>query len=155
VIHPLKENTMSQNGRFILAGAAVATAAIQVVADFNATHVFNPEWLPHARFHGIVGITAVTCWSITAIWLLWRPGSPRERDLGARIAALTSAFSWAPFFLAVALPGAGFEDTPGAVPRLVGIPGNMLSAALLTLVAAAGYALYRYEDYAQNALNAG
>ncbi len=139
---------MSQNGRIILAGAAAATTVIQVVADLNATHVFNPAWPPHARFHGIVGITMVACWSITANWLLWRPGSRRERDLGAKIAALSSAFSWAPFFLAITLPGASFEDTPGAVPRLAGVPGNMLSAAVLTLVAAAGYALHRYEDAA-------
>lgn len=83
-----------------------------------------------------------------AVWLLWRPGTRRERHLGVIVAASTSVFAWAPFFLAVTIPGSNVEDTPGQVERIASLPANMVTAATITIVALAGYALYRYEDRA-------
>ncbi|KAH6681432.1 hypothetical protein B0J14DRAFT_576377 [Halenospora varia] len=38
-------------GRILLALSATAQIITPYLADFNHTHVYNPLWPPHARFH--------------------------------------------------------------------------------------------------------
>jgi hypothetical protein len=102
---------MTGVGRRLVTAAVVSSAVGAVGADLNRTHVFNPQWMPHARFHSVAGLTSVVGWSLTGLWLLWRPGSPAERELGLRVAALTPVLSYAPFFLAAVVPGLGSRRT--------------------------------------------
>ena len=38
-------------GRTILTLVAIVTAVGGYIADWNHTHVYNPRWPPHAKFH--------------------------------------------------------------------------------------------------------
>jgi hypothetical protein len=38
-------------GRILISISALAAAIGAYVADWNETHIFNPRWPPHARFH--------------------------------------------------------------------------------------------------------
>ena len=130
--------------RLVLSGAAVGTVVGTGRADLNDTHVFNPEWPPHARFHGAAGWGTVSGAQLLALWLLWRPAaSDAERDLGATTAALLTTISWLPFFPAAATPGTGVEDHPGHLPRVVGVPINLFQAGRVPAIAAVGYLLHR------------
>jgi hypothetical protein len=73
--------------RLILSGAAIGTIIGTGRADLNATHVFNPAWPPHARFHNATGWGTVTGSQLLALWLLWRPG----QQAGDRDTAVTTA----------------------------------------------------------------
>src|SRR3712207_5999807 len=95
-------------GRLLITVALVSTVVGPVAADWNRTHIFNPEWPPHARFHGVVGLCLSVAFSLVGLWLLWRP-SP-ERDLHTLVAALVPVVGWGSFFLALQVPGASFED---------------------------------------------
>ena len=67
--------------RLILSGAAIGTIIGTGLADLNSTHVFNPAWPPHARFHNATGWGTVTGSQLLALWLLWRPGQQAsDRD---------------------------------------------------------------------------
>ena len=57
-------------GRLVISGAAIGTIVGTGQADLNATHVFNPQWPPHARFHGAAGWGTVTGAQLLALWLL-------------------------------------------------------------------------------------
>jgi hypothetical protein len=130
--------------RLVLTGAAIGTILGTGRADINNTHMLNPGWPPHARFHSAAGWGTVAGSQLLALWLLWRPGQqPGERDLAVKAAALLPAISWAPFFLALATPGAGVEDEPGHLPRVAGVPANLVPAALIPAISALGYALHR------------
>ena len=106
--------------------------------------MFNPDWPPHARFHGAAGWGTVASAQLLALWLLWRPAcSMAEQELAAKTAALLPAVAWAPFFTALATPGTAVEDEPGHLPRVAGIPLNLVPATLVPAVAALGYLLHR------------
>jgi hypothetical protein len=75
--------------RLLLSGAAIGTIVGTGRADLNRTHVFNPNWPPHARFHGAAGWGTVAGSQLQALWLIWRPGEQRvERELAVKTAAL-------------------------------------------------------------------
>lgn len=42
---------MARVGRLLLTAAALGGGVSHALADVNRTHVFNPRWTPHARFH--------------------------------------------------------------------------------------------------------
>lgn len=48
---PLPARRSALAGQLLLSFVAVVTSISPILADFNATHIFNPLWLPHARFH--------------------------------------------------------------------------------------------------------
>lgn len=130
--------------RLILTGAAIGTVVGTGRADLNATHVFNPKWAPHARFHSAAGWGTVASSQLLALWLLWRPGQQTDhRDLAVATAALLPPISWVPFFFALGIRGTAVEDEPGHLPRVVGVPLNLVPATLIPAISALGYAMHR------------
>jgi len=130
--------------RLILSGAALGTVIGTGRADLNATHVLNPAWTPHARFHNATGWGSIAGSQAIALWLLWRPSQQAaERDAAVTTAALLSAMAWLPFFPALAIPGAAVEDEPGHLPRIAGLPLNLVSASLIPATCALGWLLHR------------
>lgn len=98
---------MARVGRLLVTAAILGSGPGHVWADLNRTHVFNPQWTPHARFHDASAVATEMGWSIAALWLLWRRRTRDQRGLALAIAALHPVLSYAPFFLAEAVPGAG------------------------------------------------
>src|SRR5260370_21464682 len=130
--------------RVVLTGAALGTIVGTGRADLNRTHVFNPTWPPHARFHSAAGWGTVAGSQLLALWLLWRPGQqPGEHDLAVKTAALLPTISWAPFFFVLAIPGTAVEDQRGDLPRVAGVPAHLPPATLIPAICPLGYALHR------------
>src|SRR5258708_10117960 len=109
----LPEDTMARVGRLLVTTAVLGSGIGHALADLNRTHVFNSRWMPHARFHVASAVATNVGWSIASLWLLRRPGTRDERELALKIAALCPILSYAPFFIAVAVPRAEREDGPG------------------------------------------
>lgn len=131
--------------RLILSGASIGTILGTGLADLNTTHIFNPAWPPHARFHNATGWGTVVGSQLLALWLLWRPGQEaHDRDLAVTTAALLPAVAWVPFFPALAVSGADVEDEPAHLRRVAGVPLNLLPAGLVPASCAVGYLLHRY-----------
>ncbi|WP_157545409.1 DUF6640 family protein [Microtetraspora fusca] len=137
---------MARVGRLLVTAAVLGTGISHALADLNRTHVFNPRWTPHARFHAASAIVTDLGWTIAGVWLLWRSGTRREQDLALKVAALHPIFSYAPFFVAVTLPGAEAEDKPGQIPRVAGVPVNLFVAGVASGLSALGYLLARADD---------
>jgi Family of unknown function (DUF6640) len=110
-----------------------------LIADWNQTHVFNPAWSPHARFHEVAYLCLTVGASAIGLWLLWRRSAAPEVGVAAWVPVLAVGS----FFVAELVPGAHLDDQPGQVPRLLGMPANLLIAGLLSALSAAGYGLYR------------
>lgn len=41
------------------------------MADLNETHMFNPNWPPHAKFHNAQTIMLGTLLGLIVLWLVW------------------------------------------------------------------------------------
>jgi hypothetical protein len=85
-------------------------------------------------------------WPIASLWLLRRPGTRDEQELALKIAALYPILSYAPFFIAVVVPGSEVEDEPGEIPRVAGVPVNLFAAGVMSGLSALGYLLARVDD---------
>ena len=130
-------------GKILTSIAAVLPSAGAFVADWNETHVHNPNWPPHAKFHN--GQTLAFAFELSALslWQLWRRSSRPQSAL--RWGTLLAGLYWAAQAPAILVPGAALADPEyaGKEPRIAGIPANQLTmqAAVIWPVLAAGYAL--------------
>lgn len=113
-------------------------------ADWNRTHLFNPNWPPHARFHDAMTIAVSGLLGAGGLYALNRKGLDRER--GTALGAVLPAFFWASMGAAFAFPGAqGLQaEFPHLIPRVRGVWINerFVSAGMLGLTAL-GYGLER------------
>ena len=55
-------------------------------ADFNDTHLFNPDWPPHARLHMMTVFTSAVALAIFGLYLVW--GKTHSRLERLRLSAL-------------------------------------------------------------------
>jgi hypothetical protein len=77
-----------------------------------------------------------------ALWLTWGRSSDETPALAT--AALAPIAYWGPFFAALLVPGARFEDPEHPLPRGVfGLPPNPAGAGATVVAAAGGWALAR------------
>jgi len=135
-------------GRTLLTAANMITVAASLAADWNDSHIFNDRWPAHARFHGVTALTTAVSLSSLNVWSLW---SGTNDEAAARLyAAAVPVAYWAPFFLASLVPGTAVEDPPHLVPRLAGIPANLLGAAATTATAVTGWFIDRRSEDAQS-----
>jgi len=44
------------------------------ILEFNATHVFNPDWTPHALIHEVWQLFTNSILGILCLWLTWKHG---------------------------------------------------------------------------------
>lgn len=77
---------MRNPGRWLLGGLAVMTATNGYLIDWNRTHLFNPNWPPHAKFHDAWSILLGTALGASSLAYL------RKGDVDT--VALLSALFW-------------------------------------------------------------
>lgn len=131
-------------GRRILNLVAVTTVVGGFAADWNHTHLLNPAWPPHARFHDAMTIALGGLLGAGALYALNRPGSAPGRD--ATLGALLPAAFWASMGLAFSFPGTqGLQaEFPHLVPRIRGVwIDERFAAGGALALTAIGYGLER------------
>jgi hypothetical protein len=132
-------------GKSILSFVLVVGAVVSTAVDWNTTHLFNPAWHPHARFHDALFLLFLNAMSLVVLWLLWRQS--KEPEIGVTVAALFSAAVWTPFFYIEALiPGTSLlasDNVPVLTVGAMTFPPNLVIAAVLFLLTVIGYGLAR------------
>ncbi|KAK5257511.1 hypothetical protein BJ546DRAFT_348909 [Cryomyces antarcticus] len=125
----------SSAGRYILTSVALFTAIGPFLADFNTTHVYNPSWPAHAKFHNGQTMSMGVFLGLSTLYYTWRtPATPDSLFTATMLATayyITQLSSW---FYPGAKPGP--EASPEDFPQL------WLSLGIFALSAGA-YALER------------
>ncbi len=130
-------------GRWVLTSVAALTTVGGFLADWNRTHLFNPDWPPHAKFHDAQSILLGSLSGVSGLYFLRRSKHP-ERNLA--LGALLPSFFWITQGASFAFPGAeGLEaEFPEKVPRVKGVWVNeRFASALMLALIAIGYAAER------------
>ena len=117
---------MSGLPRTLVTFVALMTLVGSNAADWNATHIFSELWSPHARFHGVWFVVAVSLLSLLSLWLAW---SPRAQPDRLRIGILVQACIWLAFFPGMLVPQTMLAD-PTKEVELAGIDLNLLGGIL-------------------------
>jgi hypothetical protein len=132
-------------GKFVLSFVLVVGAIVSTAVDWNTTHLFNPAWHPHARFHDALFLLFLDATTLVMLWLLWRRSA--EPAVGIKAATLYSAALWTPFlYIEALIPGTSLlasVDVP--VLRVAGmaLAPNLIIAIVMLVLTLAGYWLGR------------
>lgn len=114
----------------------IATIVIVAVADaLNKTHLFNPNWPGHARFH--IGMQFTTLLLITgaSLFVLLRKRVNSRGELA--VGALAPVTFWPGLFVAYLIPGTDVYATEEL--RQLGIPINLVLAAVFLFLTLFSY----------------
>lgn len=108
------------------------------IADLTSdTHIFNPNWTPHARFHTVWLLSITTSISVLALYFLWV--YRLDRRFGTRLAAVLGLCVLGAFMFSAAtmsLYGGALSDPTGFTAVGGELDGNLIlfSIALIFLI---------------------
>jgi hypothetical protein len=60
------------SGRIMLSVILIIVSFGSAAIDFNTTHIFNPTWSPHARYHDVMLLILLIGVACISLWLVWR-----------------------------------------------------------------------------------
>ncbi|GGM49525.1 hypothetical protein GCM10012275_20530 [Longimycelium tulufanense] len=131
-------------GRWVISVVAVWTAALQYYDDLNETHMFNPEWTPHAKYHDAITIQLATGLCLFALLHLWvlRRYDLERLNIGTGLVALW----WVTLAVALLFPGTAHRDAAflDDVPHIGSYPIDLRTLIPLNLfLLLVGYLLER------------
>ncbi|KAJ6510890.1 hypothetical protein C8R45DRAFT_858885 [Mycena sanguinolenta] len=64
---------MTTFGKSLITLVALVTSTGCYIADWNETHIFNPTWPPHAKFHNGQTMSMGALLGIATLWYLYAP----------------------------------------------------------------------------------
>ncbi|KAI1826906.1 hypothetical protein F4861DRAFT_495627 [Xylaria intraflava] len=104
-------------GRILLTADAFVLTVGTLKADyFSVTHLFNPNWPPHAKFHNAQTVFLAVILSAMTLFYTWRKApTPQLRREFTRMAALSGSIYWIAGMLAILPP-----ETMGVDPEFGG-----------------------------------
>ena len=116
----------------IIAFIAIFTICIQSIMDLNSTHMTNPLWTPHARFHWSIQYFSSMILNIVSIYLLYGTYEGAKSRLSFVFATLGPLLFWGMFFPSSLMPGtSAWPD--GQVPFAIIAP-NVVIAVIMTVL---------------------
>ncbi|KAF2403010.1 hypothetical protein EJ06DRAFT_527974 [Trichodelitschia bisporula] len=99
-------------GRVLLSLSALVSSAGAFLADWNETHIYNPRWPPHAKFHNGQTMSMGVALAVATLYYTWRtvPSSQRRESL------FTAAVFGSIYFIS-ALSAILYPDSKGMDPE--------------------------------------
>jgi hypothetical protein len=124
-------------GKVIITLVCLMTAFGSYAFDWNHTHIFNPKWPPHAKFHNAQTMVLGTLLGLFAIWVLWLKNGDRRANL--QLSVLLASFYWIGQVGASLFPGTALLDPEFAQPGQ--LPAQLIVCIVIFVLLATAYLL--------------
>ncbi|GIJ92522.1 hypothetical protein Asppvi_001800 [Aspergillus pseudoviridinutans] len=69
---------MPGTGSILITLVGITTSVGCYIADWNETHIYNPRWPPHAKFHNGQTMSLGMVLGLTTLYYLYRPATSAE-----------------------------------------------------------------------------
>lgn len=145
---------MHKTSSHVWLGQAIMTVATLVyglgplIIDLTATHVFHPEWTPHARMHMVWLLGTNTLIALVALYFLWLY---KFVAFGVNLAGILGLCVYGSFMLSAftsPLYGGSMGDEAG-VPLIMGLDANILGFSIALMLLLTGWFLAKKNDLYQ------
>lgn len=133
-------------GRIIMTLATLMYGVIPPLVDLTETHVFHPDWMPHARMHMVWLLCTNTAIALVALYFLWLHKS--SLAVGVHLAGVLGLCVYGGFMLSAfttPLYGGSMSDN-GGVPPVLGVDANILAFSFALLLLLVGWLLAGRSD---------
>jgi hypothetical protein len=102
----------SSSGRILLTIVALFTAISPYVFDWNDTHIYNPAWPPHAKFHNAQTMVLGAFLGLLSLYCVWlRTGVSLKQSLNEAVCIVS--LYWLSQLPAILFPGTLLADPTG------------------------------------------
>jgi hypothetical protein len=127
---------MPSAGIILMTVVGITTSIGAYLADWNETHIYNPRWPPHAKFHNGQTMSMGLVLGLTTLYYLYRGAStPDIKSHYVHTAAWTGSIYWITQLSAFIYPGSLAVDPEfGTFAPQVYIASSMLTFAFVGLL---------------------
>lgn len=101
-------------GKILITIVALWATGGSYIFDWNHTHIYNPRWPPHAKFHNAQTMLLGTMIGLLSLWVLWSQKS--DKIAAMRLAIILASLYWITQVGAIFFPGTALVDPEFAYP---------------------------------------
>ncbi|KAL9087715.1 MAG: hypothetical protein Q9165_006482 [Trypethelium subeluteriae] len=136
-------------GRNIFTFLAFFSPIAAFSQDMTASHMWNPLWPPHAKFHAGQTMSLSIYNALFLLWLLWYPSPSRDSSFTPQLERLKNererlhlcATVISTYYITMLMSGNLFPGTAGFDPPYdpSTVPQSAVAVAVLSVIATAWY----------------
>ncbi|MDR6547019.1 hypothetical protein J2810_003089 [Chryseobacterium rhizosphaerae] len=101
-------------GKVLVTLVALVTLFGAYIADWNHTHIFNPRWPPHAKFHNAQTMLFGAVLGLLSLWFLWVQKG--DRWVVFRLSITFASLYWITQAMSILFPGTALFDPEFSYP---------------------------------------
>ncbi|MEM9793088.1 MAG: DUF6640 family protein [Pseudomonadota bacterium] len=116
--------------KILVSAVTVFYGVVPALADLNETHLFNPLWSEHARFHAAWFLAFTAGVAGISLYMMWQRG---EIILPIFIGLMFAGGFWVATLFGP-LYGGALVDSNGYVQTILGVESNMFLFSVVTLL---------------------
>ena len=105
--------------------------------EINDTHVFNPDWTPHARIHEVWQLITNSSIGVFCLWLIWKK---KDTLLAAKLSLMVMG-GFLIAYLLKGMYGGSMKYLDGSEKTLLGINIGILGFGLAFIFIVAAFLL--------------